>query len=80
MPTTTTTLHRFALETGAGSEVLLRVLVLLRRRGCSIAAVDYRIADRHGPGRFEVTVEAPPRVAHRLESWLAGLVEVTAVR
>jgi acetolactate synthase regulatory subunit len=79
MPTTTTP-HRFVLETGANSDVLLRVLVLLRRRGCHIAAVDFRIADRHGPGRFEVTVEAPSRVAHRLESWLAGLVDVTAVR
>ena len=71
---------RFALDTTTSPDVLLRVLTLLRRRGCDIVAVEYLREDRHGPGRFEVGVEAPVRVAHRLREWLGGLVDVLAVR
>ena len=70
---------RLSLTTGAESDVVLRVLVLLRRRGCSVVAVNFRRADRHGPGCFEVSVEAPSRIRHRLEEWLMGLVDVLAV-
>jgi acetolactate synthase regulatory subunit len=69
-----------SLETNAQPDVLVRVLSLLRRRGCRILAVDFRQADRHRPGRLDVTVIAPPRVAHCLERWLLGLVDVTAVQ
>jgi acetolactate synthase regulatory subunit len=83
MPTITTNApaHRsgLSLTTRAESDVVVRVLMLLRRRGCTVVAVNYRRPDRHGPGRFEVTVEAPPRVGHRLEDWLRGLVDVVAV-
>ncbi len=72
--------RRLALETTGGGDVLVRALTLLRRRGCRIVSVDYREADRHRPGRFELAVDAPPRVADGLESWLLGLVDVLEVR
>ena len=68
-----------SLETSAQPDVLVRVLTLLRRRGCRIVAVDFRQGDRHRPGRLDVTVIASPRVSHCLERWLLGLVDVTAV-
>ncbi len=71
---------RLAIETTGRADVLVRALTLLRRRGCRIVAVDFHEGDRHGPGRLEVSVEAPPRVGHRLESWLLGLVDVLEVR
>jgi acetolactate synthase regulatory subunit len=72
--------RRLAVETTGSAEVLVRALTLLRRRGCRIVAVDFLEGDRHGPGRFDVSVEAPARVEHRLESWLLGLVDVLDVR
>jgi acetolactate synthase regulatory subunit len=71
--------RRFVLETNPEPDVLLRVLTLLRRRGCRIVSVDFHETDRHGPGRFEVSVRAPTRIGHRLEAWLSGLVDVVAV-
>jgi acetolactate synthase regulatory subunit len=71
---------RYVLETNAEPDVLLRVLTLLRRRGCRIVAVDFHEPDQHGPGRLEVSVRAPTRIGHRLEAWLTGLVDVVAVR
>jgi acetolactate synthase regulatory subunit len=71
---------RLALETTGTGDVLVRVLTLLRRRGCRIVAVDFHEGDRHGPGRLELSVDAPPRIEHRLESWLLGLVDVLEVR
>ena len=71
--------RRLALETTGREDVLVRVLTLLRRRGCRIVAVDVHESDRHGPGRLEVAIEAPPRIEHALESWLSGLVDVIAV-
>jgi acetolactate synthase regulatory subunit len=76
VPTTT---QRLSLTTRAGSDVVVRALVLLRRRGCNVVGVDFQRGDRHGPGSFEVSVEAPPRIGHRLEDWLMGLVDVMAV-
>jgi acetolactate synthase regulatory subunit len=69
---------RIVLDTNPEPDVLVRVLTVLRRRGCRIVAVDYHEADSHGPGRFEVTVRAPSRIGHRLETWLTGLVDVRA--
>jgi acetolactate synthase regulatory subunit len=71
--------RRYELETTAREDVLVRVLTVLRRRGCRIVAVDFHEADLHRPGRFELTVDAPPRIEHALESWLLGLVDVLAV-
>jgi acetolactate synthase regulatory subunit len=71
--------RRFALEVGTAPNVLVRVLALLRRRQCRVVAVQFHEADRHGPGRFELTVLAPPRAVDRVEAWLGGLVDVYAV-
>ena len=64
---------RLSLRVGAAPDVLLRVLVLLRRRQCRIATVAF------GHDRFELTVLAPPRAAGRLEAWLMALVDVLEV-
>jgi len=71
--------RRYAVETTGREDVLVRVLGLLRRRGCRIVAVDFHEADRHRPGRFDVSVEPPPRTEHRIEAWLSGLVDVMGV-
>jgi hypothetical protein len=76
---TTTHPCRLSLTTRAGSDVVVRALVLLRRRGCNVVGVSFRGADRHRPGSFEVSVEAPVRVRHCLEAWLMGLVDVVEV-
>ena len=72
--------QRYAVETTGRGDVLVRALALLRRRGCRIVAVDFHEADRHGPGRFDVCVEAPARTGHRIEAWLSALVDVVEVR
>ena len=71
--------RRLALHTTGREDILVRVLTLLRRRGCRIVAVDFHEADLHGPERFELAVEAPARIEHALEAWLLGLVDVMAV-
>jgi acetolactate synthase regulatory subunit len=76
VPTTT---QRLSLTTRAESDVVVRALVLLRRRGCNVVGVEFQRGDRHGPGSFKVSVEAPPRIGHCLADWLMGLVDVTAV-
>ena len=76
---TTLVRRRLALDVGEAPDGLMRVLTLLRRRQCRIVAVAFQHADRHGPGRLDLTVLAPRRTAHRLEAWLLGLVEVRAV-
>jgi acetolactate synthase regulatory subunit len=71
--------RRLAIETTGREDVVVRALTLLRRRGCRILAVDFAASDRHGPGRFEVTVDAPQRAANQIEDWLRGLIDVTRV-
>jgi acetolactate synthase regulatory subunit len=74
--------HRIALllDPAADPDAPMRVLGVLRRRGCEIAAVDYRRADRHAPARFEVAFDAPPATGRRAEDWLRNLVDVLEVR
>lgn len=60
-------------------DVLVRVLTTLRRRGCTIIAVDYRAGDRHRESRLEVAYDPPPRGAGAVSAWLANLVDVKAV-
>ena len=71
--------RRFGLETTGRDDVLVRVLTLLRRRGCRIVSLDFHEADRHRPERFELAIDAPARIEHSLESWLTGLVDVVSV-
>ena len=72
--------RRLELETTGRDDVLVRVLTLLRRRGCRIVAVDFHEADLHRPQRFELAIEAPARIEHALDDWLLGLVDVLTVR
>jgi acetolactate synthase regulatory subunit len=71
--------RRLQLETTGRDDVLVRVLTVLRRRGCRIVAVDFHEGDRHAPERFALAIEAPPRIEGALDSWLLGLVDVIAV-
>jgi acetolactate synthase regulatory subunit len=70
---------RLEIETIGRDEVLVRVLTLLRRRGCRIVSVDFHEGDQHGPQRLELAVDAPVRIEHALENWLLALVDVLAV-
>ena len=67
------------LATTGEPELLPRVLGWLRRRGCTCTRVEYRAADRHGPGRFALAVQAPARQADRLGRGLETLVGVVSV-
>jgi acetolactate synthase regulatory subunit len=71
--------QHLSLAIADSPDVLVRVLTTLRRRGCVIVAVDYRVGDRHRGGRLEVTYEPPARCAGAVSAWLGNLVEVTAV-
>ncbi|MEO8687255.1 MAG: ACT domain-containing protein [Solirubrobacteraceae bacterium] len=71
--------RQFSLLTTETPDVLLRVLCLLRRRGCMIVSVDFFRGDRHRPGRLDVAVRTNPRIAHRLGAQLLQLVDIIAV-
>jgi acetolactate synthase regulatory subunit len=73
-------IRQLALETTGRPDALIRILTVLRRRGCRVTAIHFREADRHAPERLEVTVETPARVDHCIEHWLAALVDVLDVR
>jgi len=78
-PNTRSVTRRLELATTGEADVLPRVLGWLRRRGCTCTRVEYRVADRHGPGVFVVEVQAPRRHADRLGRGLESLVAVVAV-
>jgi hypothetical protein len=65
---------------GHDPAALVRVLTTLRRRCCTITHIEFDVADRHRPGRLVVAVEPPPAHGHAVAAWLAGLVDVAAVR
>jgi acetolactate synthase regulatory subunit len=71
---------RLRLNTTGEPDTLPRVLNWLRRRGCTLARVDYAADDRHGPGRFVLAVVVPPRHQHRLAAGLGGIVGVLEVQ
>ena len=68
------------LEVRASTDVVVRVLTTLRRRGCTITSIDYAMGDQHYPGRLRVGLEAPAQRTHCIEHWVANLVDVVAVR
>ena len=78
-PIATTKPLTLTLELEHRSEsALLRAISLLHRRRCRITRVEYRSGT--GPcDRLTVWVEAPRLHAHRVEAWLAALVEVHGV-
>jgi acetolactate synthase regulatory subunit len=57
-------------------DVLPRVVSTVRRRGGEIVALSYACGDRHRPGTIDLAV----RSSRPLDAWLAGLVDVQAVR
>jgi acetolactate synthase regulatory subunit len=71
--------RRATLEVRDAPDVLVRVLTTLRRRGCRLVAVDYRVGDRHRDGWLCVDYAPPPRCEHSVAAWLANLVDVTSV-
>jgi acetolactate synthase regulatory subunit len=73
--------HGLLLEIDVDDDasVLLRVLTILRRRGCVIRGVDYEAGDRHRPGHLSVAVLAPSSHAHCVGAWLENAVHVRGV-
>jgi acetolactate synthase regulatory subunit len=71
--------RRLAVSTTGDPDVLLRVLMLLRRRGYSVLRVEYDHGDVHRSTVFELSVESSRRTAHQLEAWLCNVVGVLAV-
>ena len=73
-------LRRYELKTTASSEVLMRVIGLVRSRCGEIMALDFSRGDRHRPPVLEVTVAIDRRHGPTLAHRLAGLIDVLAVR
>ncbi|WP_028059805.1 ACT domain-containing protein [Candidatus Solirubrobacter pratensis] len=71
--------RRLSLETTGDADVLLRVLVLLRRRGFAVRACEFRASDRHAPARLDLCVESPMRAGSQLGAWLMNVVGVVGV-
>ena len=71
--------RRATLEVADAPDVLVRVLTTLRRRGCRVLAVDYRVGDRHRVGWLSVDYAPPRRCEHAIAAWLRNLVDVVAV-
>lgn len=72
-------IRRFSLLTTEAPDALVRVLCLLRRRGCIVVSVSFLRGDRHRPTRLDIAIRTDSRVAHRLRPWLLQLVDVLAV-
>ena len=64
----------FTLEVQPGSDALDRVVCVCRRRNLQIVALDY------ASDRLALTVGGADRQMRGIESWLAALVSVSAVR
>ena len=71
--------HRRATLDRDAPDVLVRVLTTLRRRGCAVVAVDYRVSDRHREGWLAVDYTPPPRSEQAVAAWLGNLVDVLEV-
>jgi len=76
----TTPLRRYELSTTGGSEVLMRVLGLVRRRCGEVVTLDFHRGDRHRPSVLEIAVAIDARQGSTLALRLAGLIDVLAVR
>ncbi len=57
---------------------LLRTLVLLHRRCCSVTVADYR-SRLDGYHRLDLRLHAPSAHAHCVAAWLSALVDVRRV-
>lgn len=68
--------ERWSVTVSDAPDVLMRVLVALRRRRCAIHSVDFVAGDRHRPGRLLIALRPPPRLARCVAPWLEKLVDV----
>ena len=57
---------------------LLRTLVLLHRRCCSVTEADYR-SRLDGYDRLDLRLQAPTAYAHCVAEWLSALIDVRRV-
>jgi acetolactate synthase regulatory subunit len=73
-------LRRYELSTTGNSDVLMRVIGLVRRRCGEVVALEFRAGDRHRPPVLDVAVAIDRHHGSTLAARLAGLVDVTAVR
>jgi acetolactate synthase regulatory subunit len=71
--------RRIEIETADDPNVLLRVMVVLRRRGFHVRSVEFRAGDHHAPPRLHMTVAPRTRLDHQLAAWLRNVVGVIAV-
>ena len=62
----------------ANPTTLLRTLVLLHRRCCSVTEADYR-SRPDGYDRLDLRLQAPTAHAHSVAAWLSALVDVRRV-
>jgi hypothetical protein len=73
-------LRRYALTTTVDSDVLVRVIGLIRRRRGEIVALEFHGGDRHRPPVLEIAIAIDGRHGATLAPRLAGLIDVLAVR
>jgi hypothetical protein len=73
-------LRRYELTTTGGSDVLMRVIGLVRTRCGEIVALDFHGGDRHRPPVLAIVVAIDRRHGPMLARRFAGLIDVLAVR
>jgi acetolactate synthase regulatory subunit len=71
--------RRLSVATTGDADVLLRVLVVLRRRGFAVRACEFRAGDRHAPAQLDLCVQAPVRARGQVRAWLMNVVGVVGV-
>jgi hypothetical protein len=71
---------RLTIELDDGHDSLMRVLMVLHRRACTVTSVDFASADSHYRGRLVIGVVPPPAHRHCVQGWLENLVGVRAVQ
>lgn len=72
--------RRLALEVSDCPDVLARVIGVCLRRRCDLREVVFRRATPAAPATIELSLLVGPRQDGPLRDWLAGLVDVRAVR
>ena len=72
--------RRYELTTTGGSDVLMRVIGLVRRRCGEVLALEFRCGDRHRPPVLELAVAVDGPHGRALAARLAALIDVLDVR
>ena len=71
--------RRLRIDIAGDPDVLLRVMVVLRRRGFLVRSVEFRAGDHHAPPRLHMTVAPRTRLDHQLAAWVGNVVGVVSV-